>query len=75
MDEIGYDAADESRVLVRVDPRYFRPTEVEELLGNPAKAKRVLGWEPTTKFAVRASRGSGVAGDVARVLVPFPACA
>lgn len=33
-------------VVVRIDPRYFRPTEVETLLGNPAKAKRVLGWEP-----------------------------
>jgi GDPmannose 4,6-dehydratase len=33
-------------VIVRVDPRYFRPAEVETLLGDPAKAKRVLGWEP-----------------------------
>lgn len=33
-------------VLVRVDPRYFRPTEVETLLGNPLKAKRQLGWTP-----------------------------
>lgn len=33
-------------VIVRVDPRYFRPTEVETLLGNPAKAKEKLGWEP-----------------------------
>jgi len=33
-------------VIVRVDPRYFRPAEVETLLGNPAKAKRLLGWEP-----------------------------
>ena len=32
--------------IVSVDPRYFRPTEVEYLLGNPEKAKRVLGWEP-----------------------------
>ncbi|MER9200794.1 GDP-mannose 4,6-dehydratase [Mesorhizobium sp. M0933] len=38
------------RVLVEVDPRYFRPTEVELLIGNPAKAKRVLGWEATTSF-------------------------
>ena len=37
-------------VIVRVDPRYFRPTEVETLLGNPAKAKEKLGWEPTTTF-------------------------
>lgn len=33
-------------VIVRVDPRYFRPAEVETLLGNPAKAKQKLGWEP-----------------------------
>ena len=33
-------------VIVRVDPRYFRPTEVETLLGNPAKAKQELGWIP-----------------------------
>lgn len=33
-------------VLVRIDPRYFRPTEVETLLGDPSKAKRNLGWEP-----------------------------
>jgi GDPmannose 4,6-dehydratase len=33
-------------VILRVDPRYFRPAEVETLLGDPAKAKRVLGWEP-----------------------------
>ena len=33
-------------VLVRVDPRYFRPTEVETLLGDPSKAKAKLGWVP-----------------------------
>ncbi len=37
-------------VIVRVDPRYFRPTEVETLLGDPAKAKKKLGWEPKTSF-------------------------
>ncbi|WP_297894782.1 GDP-mannose 4,6-dehydratase [uncultured Desulfovibrio sp.] len=37
-------------VIVRVDPRYFRPTEVETLLGQPAKAKEKLGWEPKTSF-------------------------
>jgi GDPmannose 4,6-dehydratase len=37
--------------IVRVDPRYFRPTEVETLLGDPGKAKAKLGWEPTTPFA------------------------
>jgi len=36
--------------IVRVDPCYFRPTEVETLLGNPEKAKNSLGWEPKTTF-------------------------
>jgi GDPmannose 4,6-dehydratase len=35
---------------VRIDPRYFRPTEVDYLLADPAKAKRVLGWEPRVRF-------------------------
>lgn len=34
------------QVIVRIDPRYFRPTEVETLLGDPSKAKEVLGWVP-----------------------------
>ncbi|MDG5466859.1 GDP-mannose 4,6-dehydratase [Deltaproteobacteria bacterium IMCC39524] len=38
------------QVIVRVDSRYFRPAEVETLLGNPAKAKAKLGWEPKTTF-------------------------
>ncbi len=38
-------------VIVRVDPRYYRPTEVETLLGDPSKAKAKLGWEPTTSLA------------------------
>lgn len=38
------------RTLVEVDPRYFRPTEVELLIGDPAKAKAELGWEATTSF-------------------------
>lgn len=38
-------------VLVQVDPLYFRPTEVDLLLGNPEKAKSVLGWEPECTFA------------------------
>jgi GDPmannose 4,6-dehydratase len=37
-------------VIVRVDPRYYRPTEVETLLGDPTKAKARLGWQPTTTF-------------------------
>ena len=47
VDEIGVDASDETKVLVRVDPKYYRPTEVDILIGDPAKAKRHLGWEPT----------------------------
>jgi GDPmannose 4,6-dehydratase len=38
-------------VIVKVDPRYYRPTEVETLLGDPSKAKAKLGWEPTTTLA------------------------
>lgn len=47
--ERGVDARS-GRCVVRVDARYFRPTEVDTLLGNPAKAKAVLGWEPTISF-------------------------
>jgi len=40
----------EGQVIIRVDPRYFRPTEVESLLGDPGKAKKELGWEPRISF-------------------------
>jgi len=40
----------EGDILVKVDPKYFRPTEVETLLGDPTKAKEKLGWVPTTTF-------------------------
>ena len=43
--EIGI-RADNGQVVIRIDPRYFRPAEVEELLGDPSKAKIKLGWEP-----------------------------
>jgi GDPmannose 4,6-dehydratase len=49
VDEIGIDSTS-GKVVVRIDPNYFRPAEVEQLLGNPAKAKEQLGWEPTVKF-------------------------
>ncbi len=49
-EEIGKDRAS-GNVLVRIDPRYFRPTEVNVLLGDATKAKKTLGWEPTVKFA------------------------
>ena len=45
IDEKGIDTAT-GKVLVEVDPRFFRPAEVDELLGNPAKAKSKLGWNP-----------------------------
>ena len=51
VEEVGFDASDPERVLVRVDPQYFRPTEVDLLIGDPAKAKRVLGWEPRVLFS------------------------
>ncbi len=47
--EKGRDATT-GRVLVEVDPRYFRPTEVDLLLGDPSKARAALGWEATTSF-------------------------
>lgn len=45
--EKGIDKAT-GKVLVEVDPRFFRPSEVEQLLGDPTKAKTLLGWNPTT---------------------------
>ena len=50
VDEKGIDARS-GETLVEIDPRYFRPTEVEFLLGDPAKAQRELGWRHTTSFA------------------------
>ena len=47
VDEKGFDMAT-GRLLVSIDPRYFRPTEVDLLLGDPAKAERVLGWRHET---------------------------
>lgn len=49
VDEKGYDVTS-GELLVEVDPKYFRPSEVDLLLGNPSKAKRELGWKPKTKF-------------------------
>ena len=40
----------DGKIVVAVDPRYFRPTEVDTLLGDASKAKRELGWEPRTSF-------------------------
>jgi GDPmannose 4,6-dehydratase len=48
VDEKGYDGA--GKCIVAVDPRYFRPTEVETLLGDPTKAREKLGWTPQITF-------------------------
>ena len=48
VDEKGYDA--NGKCIVEVDPRYFRPTEVETLLGDASKAKNKLGWTPKITF-------------------------
>ncbi|MGO8828757.1 MAG: GDP-mannose 4,6-dehydratase [Steroidobacteraceae bacterium] len=50
VDEVGIDSAT-GRTLVRVDPRYFRPTEVETLLGDPTKARQMLGWTAEVGFS------------------------
>ena len=46
VEQAGNSALQSGQIIVRVDPRYFRPTEVETLLGDPTKAKQKLGWEP-----------------------------
>ena len=57
IEEVGYLVTESSilnpqssRAIVRVDPRYFRPTEVETLLGDPTKAHQKLGWKPKITF-------------------------
>jgi GDPmannose 4,6-dehydratase len=40
----------DGKVLIEIDPKYYRPTEVDMLVGNPAKAERILGWKAKTKF-------------------------
>lgn len=49
LDEQGIDSKT-GKVLVKIDPKYFRPTEVDSLLGDPTKAKEKLGWQATTSF-------------------------
>ncbi len=49
INEKGIDSAT-GKTLVEVDPKYFRPTEVDILIGDPSKAKRKLGWEPKVSF-------------------------
>jgi len=48
-DEVGFDARS-GRTVVRIDPRYFRPAEVETLLGDASRAHRVLNWSPSVSF-------------------------
>ena len=47
LNEIGR-RADTGEIVIRIDPRYYRPTEVQELLGDATKAKEILKWEPKT---------------------------
>lgn len=49
VDEVGIDQTS-GKIVVKVDPRYFRPSEVEQLLGDPTKAKELLGWEARTSI-------------------------
>ncbi len=49
LDEVGRDA-DSGKVMVRIDKRYYRPTEVDFLLGDPSKAEKMLGWKAKTGF-------------------------
>jgi GDPmannose 4,6-dehydratase len=49
LEEVGIDSVT-GRTVIRIDPKYFRPAEVDLLLGDPAKAKRELGWELKTSF-------------------------
>jgi GDPmannose 4,6-dehydratase len=49
LNEVGVDS-ETGDVLVEVDPKYFRPTEVDKLMGNPEKAKKILGWNAKTTF-------------------------
>jgi GDPmannose 4,6-dehydratase len=55
VDEVGVQVGTD-RVVVRVDPHYFRPTEVDLLIGDAAKARRLLGWEAKTTFENLVSR-------------------
>ncbi len=50
VNEIGVDRNTNNTIVIQVDPKYFRPAEVDLLLGDPTKAKEILGWEAKTKF-------------------------
>ena len=49
LDEVGR-RADTGEIVIRIDPRYFRPCEVDTLLGNPSKAAKELGWNASTSL-------------------------
>lgn len=66
-DEIGRDAKT-GTVRVRIDPAYFRPTEVEQLIADPSKARDLLGWTHTTPFATLVAEM--VTADLAAVTGP-----
>lgn len=55
VDELGIDTAT-GKTIIKINPQYFRPTEVDLLLGDPTKAKEKMGWEATIKFADLAKR-------------------
>jgi GDPmannose 4,6-dehydratase len=62
IDETGVDSKS-GKTFVRIDPTYFRPTEVDELIGDASKAREKLGWKPKTTFAHLVKEM--VAGDLA----------
>jgi GDPmannose 4,6-dehydratase len=67
VEEVGIDRAS-GAVLVRVDPRYFRPTEVQSLLGDASKAREKLGWRPKVTFSELVAEM--VASDLTRLASP-----
>jgi len=72
VEEKGLDAGS-GRLLVEVDPRYFRPTEVDILVGDPSKARSRLGWQHRIRFEqlvaeMVAADLKAVAGERSRVL-------
>ena len=62
VDETGIDGKS-GKTLVRIDPTYFRPTEVDLLIGDASKARQKLGWKPKTSFSQMVCEM--VAGDLA----------
>jgi len=69
VDEEGVDDKN-GAVLVKIDPRYFRPTEVELLLGDPSKARKVLGWKHEITFTQLVKEM--VASDLKRIAAEGP---